>query len=312
MGSKTAARKLAIAAGAPVVPGTESAIGNLHDAKKIADRLGYPVLLKASAGGGGKGMRRVDSEADLEAAIRDASSEALRAFRNGEVYLEKLLLEPRHIEIQVLGDRHGHLIHLGERECSIQRRHQKVIEECPSPLMSDYPDLRQRMGEAALRIARAANYNNAGTIEFLVDHDRNFYFLEMNTRLQVEHPVTELVTGLDLVQWQLRIAAGRTADRAAGRRTLVRRGHRVPHLCRRSRPSVLAFAGTDHSLDGARRAGRPPRFGSLSGLGRSTRLRSIAGEASHVGAVARCGDCTIAACALGICDRWHPKQPSAV
>ena len=208
MGSKTAARKLAMAAGAPVVPGTEAAIDNLQSAKATAERLGYPVLLKASAGGGGKGMRRVNAEADLEAAIRDASSEALRAFQNGEVYLEKLVPEPRHIEIQVLGDRHGHLIHLGERECSIQRRHQKVIEECPSPVMADDPELRHRMGEAALRIARAANYHNAGTIEFLVDGDRNFYFLEMNTRLQVEHPVTELVTGLDLVQWQLRIAAG--------------------------------------------------------------------------------------------------------
>src|SRR5258708_2136322 len=210
MGSKTAARALAIAAGAPVVPGTESAIDNLASAKATATGLGYPVLLKASAGGGGKGMRRVDREADLEAAIRDASSEALRAFQNGEVYLEKLVLEPRHIEIQVLGDRHGHLIHLGERECSIQRRHQKVVEECPSPVMAEHPDLRQRMGEAALRIARAANYYNAGTWEFLVDRDRNFYFLEMNTRLQVEHPVTELVTSLDLVQWQLLIASGKT------------------------------------------------------------------------------------------------------
>ncbi len=208
MGSKIGARKLAMAAGAPVVPGTEAAVDNLERAKATARSLGYPVLLKASAGGGGKGMRRVNGEADLEAAIRDASSEALRAFQNGEVYLEKLVLEPRHIEIQVLGDRHGHLIHLGERECSIQRRHQKVIEECPSPVMAEDPELRHRMGEAALRIARAANYHNAGTIEFLVDGDRNFYFLEMNTRLQVEHPVTELVTGLDLVQWQLRIAAG--------------------------------------------------------------------------------------------------------
>jgi acetyl-CoA carboxylase, biotin carboxylase subunit len=208
MGSKTAARRLAIAAGAPVVPGTEAAIHDLEDAKKAAGALGYPVLLKASAGGGGKGMRRVDREGDLEAAIRDASSEAAHAFHNGEVYLEKLVLEPRHIEIQVLGDRHGHMIHLGERECSIQRRHQKVIEECPSPLMTEYPELRERMGEAALRIARAAGYYNAGTIEFLVDRECNFYFLEMNTRLQVEHPVTEVVTGLDLVQWQLRIAAG--------------------------------------------------------------------------------------------------------
>jgi len=208
MGSKTEARKLAIAAGAPVVPGTESAVSDLGEARNIADGLGYPVLLKAAAGGGGKGMRRVDREADLEAAIRDASSEARRAFGSDEVYLEKLVLEPRHIEIQVLGDQHGHLIHLGERECSIQRRHQKVIEECPSPVMAEFPELRARMGEAALKIARAAEYSNAGTIEFLVDHDHNFHFLEMNTRLQVEHPVTELVTGIDLVQWQLRIAAG--------------------------------------------------------------------------------------------------------
>jgi acetyl-CoA carboxylase biotin carboxylase subunit len=208
MGSKTAARQLAIAAGAPVVPGTESAIVDLEEAKHTAARLGYPVLLKASAGGGGKGMRRVDREQDLEAAIRDATSEALGSFGNGEVYLEKVVVEPRHIEIQVLGDRHGHLIHLGERECTIQRRHQKVIEECPSPVMAEHPELRERMAAAALNIARTANYYNAGTMEFLVDRDRNFYFLEMNARLQVEHPVTELVTGLDLVQWQLRIAAG--------------------------------------------------------------------------------------------------------
>src|ERR1019366_22579 len=208
MGSKTSARQVAMAVGAPVVPGTEQAIRNLDDARETARTLGYPVLLKAAAGGGGKGMRRVDRQGDLAAAIRDASSEALRAFRSDEVYLEKLIIEPRHIEIQVLGDHHGHMIHLGERECSIQRRHQKVIEECPSPLITAYPELREKMGEAALKIARAAGYANAGTMEFLVDRDRNFYFLEMNTRLQVEHPVTELVTELDLVQWQLRIAAG--------------------------------------------------------------------------------------------------------
>jgi acetyl-CoA carboxylase biotin carboxylase subunit len=208
MGSKTAARRLAISAGAPVVPGTETAVETFAEARLIAASLGYPVLLKAAAGGGGKGMRRVDREADLEAALRDAASEALRAFRNAEVYLEKVVVEPRHIEIQILGDQHGHLIHLGERECSLQRRHQKVVEECPSPVMRDYPELREKMGAAALKIARSAGYYNAGTMEFLVDRDRNFYFLEMNTRLQVEHPVTELVTGFDLVQWQLKIAAG--------------------------------------------------------------------------------------------------------
>ncbi len=212
MGSKTAARSMAIAAGAPVVPGTEQPLTNPAGGREVARRLGYPVLIKAAAGGGGKGMRRVDREEDLESSIRDAASEALRAFRNDEVYIEKLVVEPRHIEIQVLGDHHGQMIHLGERECSIQRRHQKVIEECPSPIMT--PELRERMGEAALKVARAAGYANAGTVEFLVDRDRNFYFLEMNTRLQVEHPVTELVTGLDLVDWQLRIAAGeRLSDR---------------------------------------------------------------------------------------------------
>ena len=208
MGSKTAARQIAIAAGAPVVPGTEAAIRSVEQARATAQSLGYPVLLKAAAGGGGKGMRRVDREEDLESAIRDASSEAAHAFRNDEVYLEKLVVEPRHVEIQILGDQHGNVIHLGERECSIQRRHQKVIEECPSPLIAIDPDRRDRMGAAAAKIARAAGYANAGTLEFLVDRDRNFSFLEMNTRLQVEHPVTELVTGLDLVQWQLKIAAG--------------------------------------------------------------------------------------------------------
>jgi acetyl-CoA carboxylase biotin carboxylase subunit len=208
LGSKTAARQLAIAAGTPVVPGTEHALSNWEEARSAVNALGYPVLLKASAGGGGKGMRRVDHESELKAALRDAASEAGRAFGNSEVYIEKLVEEPRHIEIQILGDHYGHLIHLGERECSIQRRHQKVIEECPSPLMASHPGLRERMGQAAVRVASAAGYANAGTVEFLVDRDANFYFLEVNTRLQVEHPATELVTGLDLVEWQLKIAAG--------------------------------------------------------------------------------------------------------
>ena len=208
MGSKTAARSIAIAVGAPVVPGTEQGIRDYEDARRKATEIGYPVLLKAAAGGGGKGMRRVDSEGELQAAMRDASSEAERAFGSGEVYLEKLIDRPRHIEIQVLGDEHGRLIHLGERECSIQRRHQKVIEESPSPLVVRNPELRERIGQAALRIASAVNYANAGTMEFLADQEGNFYFLEMNTRLQVEHPVTEWVTGIDLVRWQIRIAAG--------------------------------------------------------------------------------------------------------
>ncbi|HJZ96299.1 MAG TPA: acetyl-CoA carboxylase biotin carboxylase subunit [Candidatus Solibacter sp.] len=207
MGSKTAARRTAIAGGTPVVPGIDHGV-NVDELRAFGAKHGYPILLKAVSGGGGKGMRRVAREADLEAALRDASSEAERAFRNGEVYVEKLIERGRHIEIQVLGDRHGNMVHLGERECSIQRRHQKVIEECPSPLIAQHPELRAAMGEAAVRAARAAGYYNAGTVEFLVDPDRNFYFLEMNTRLQVEHPVTELVTGLDLVRLQIEIAAG--------------------------------------------------------------------------------------------------------
>jgi len=208
MGSKTSARQLAREAGVPVVPGTERSAASLAEAKSIASECGYPVMLKAAAGGGGMGMRRVDTEAELEPALRDASSEAERAFGSSEIYLEKLIENPRHIEIQILGDQHGAMISLGERECSLQRRRQKVMEECPSPLVAAHPEMRRQMGEAAIRAARAAGYYNAGTVEFLVDAYRNFYFLEMNTRLQVEHPVTELVTGLDLVKLQIHIAAG--------------------------------------------------------------------------------------------------------
>ncbi len=208
MGSKTGARKIASEAGAPIVPGTAEGLTDPTEALAFARTAGFPVMLKAVAGGGGKGMRRIDREADFEAGFRDASSEALRAFRDPAIYVEKLIEHPRHIEIQLIGDRHGNMVHLGERECSIQRRHQKVIEECPSPLVALHPEMREQMGAAAIRAARAAGYYNAGTVEFLVDADRKFYFLEMNTRLQVEHPVTELVTGLDLVRLQVEIAAG--------------------------------------------------------------------------------------------------------
>ena len=207
MGSKTAARRNAIQAGTPVVPGTP-AVASLEELKAFGASCGYPILLKAVAGGGGKGMRIVERAPELEAAARDAASEAERSFGNSEIYAEKLIARPRHIEIQVLGDRHGNLVHLGERECSLQRRHQKVVEEAPSPLVAMHPEMRQAMGEAALRAARSVCYYNAGTVEFLVDEERRFYFLEMNTRLQVEHPVTELVTGLDLVKLQVEIAMG--------------------------------------------------------------------------------------------------------
>ncbi|HEV2643128.1 MAG TPA: biotin carboxylase N-terminal domain-containing protein, partial [Candidatus Elarobacter sp.] len=206
MGSKTAARTLAVAHQVPVVPGTTESIPTAARAAEIASEFGYPVLLKAAAGGGGKGMRVVRAPADLASSFDAARREAQNAFGDDAVYLEKYIEGPRHVEIQVLGDMHGTMLHLGERECSVQRRHQKMIEEAPSVAVSDA--LRAEMGETAVRAARAAGYVNAGTCEFLLDGDGRYYFLEMNTRLQVEHPVTELVTGIDLVQWQLRIASG--------------------------------------------------------------------------------------------------------
>jgi acetyl/propionyl-CoA carboxylase alpha subunit len=206
MGDKTSARTLARDLGVPMVPGTLEPIRSDDDARARAREVGYPVMLKAAMGGGGKGMRLVRAEAELADALRAARSEAGAAFGDAAVYLERAVSEPRHIEIQVLADAHGAVVHLGERECSIQRRHQKLVEESPSTCVD--ATLRARMGEAACRVARAAGYVNAGTVEFLVDADRHFYFLEMNTRLQVEHPVTEMVTGIDLVREQLRIAAG--------------------------------------------------------------------------------------------------------
>ena len=208
MGGKISARKIAIEAGVPVVPGTTEPLASFADAKTVAGEMGYPVMLKASAGGGGKGMRLVADESELKSALETAQSEAKASFGDDAVYIEKAVVRPRHIEIQVFSDAHGNHMHLGERECSIQRRHQKVIEEAPSPINS--AELRQAMGECAVKVARAVNYVGAGTVEFLVsDVDRSFYFLEMNTRLQVEHPVTELVTGIDLVREQINVAAGK-------------------------------------------------------------------------------------------------------
>ena len=210
MGNKTEARRLAISAGVPVVPGTTEALRDVDDAMTTASLFGYPVLLKAAAGGGGKGMRIVRRESELEGALSSAQREAKNAFGDDAVYVEKYIEGPRHVEVQVLADAHGRTISLGERECSIQRRHQKMIEEAPSVAVT--PELRRRMGETAVAAARAAGYVNAGTCEFLLARDGSFYFLEMNTRLQVEHPVTEYVTGIDLVQWQIRIAAGERLD----------------------------------------------------------------------------------------------------
>ncbi|MBO0428916.1 acetyl-CoA carboxylase biotin carboxylase subunit [Vagococcus fluvialis] len=206
MGNKINARKLMIEARVPVIPGSEGEISTLKEAKTIADEVGYPIMLKAAAGGGGKGIRKVLEESELEKQFQSAQQEALAAFGNGQMYIEKVIYPARHIEVQILGDHYGNIIHLGERDCSLQRSNQKVLEEAPAFGLSN--ELREMMGEAALKAAQAVNYENAGTIEFLVDLDNNFYFMEMNTRIQVEHPVTEMVTGVDIVKWQLKIAAG--------------------------------------------------------------------------------------------------------
>ncbi len=206
MGSKLAAKAAARANNIPLVPGTDYSITDPKEAKKVAADVGFPILIKASAGGGGKGMRIVDNEAAFDEMLNMAISEATSAFGDGSVFLERFVTSPRHIEIQVLGDQHGNIVHLFERECSIQRRHQKVVEEAPSSVLT--PEIRKEMGLCAVKIAKACNYTGAGTVEFLLDENKNFYFLEMNTRLQVEHPVTELITGLDLVKEQIKVAQG--------------------------------------------------------------------------------------------------------
>ncbi|PZP43993.1 MAG: acetyl-CoA carboxylase biotin carboxylase subunit, partial [Pseudopedobacter saltans] len=212
MGDKITAKDTMIKAGVPCIPGSEGLISSVEEAKSLAKKIGYPIILKATAGGGGKGMREVWKEEDLEINLETAQREALAAFNNGGVYMEKFVEEPRHIEIQVAGDQYGNASHLSERDCSIQRRHQKLVEESPSPFMT--PELREKMGEAAIKAVTAINYEGVGTLEFLVDKHRNFYFMEMNTRIQVEHCVTEEVTGFDLIKEQIKIAAG---DKISGK-----------------------------------------------------------------------------------------------
>lgn len=210
LGDKAAAKETMSAAGVPVIPGSKGAVKNIDEAKKIAEECGYPVLVKASAGGGGRGIRRVDSPDDLESQIIAAQQEAKNFFGDDTVYIEKFLVNPHHVEIQIMADKMGNVIYLGERDCSMQRRNQKILEECPSPIVS--PELRKKMGEAAVTAAKECGYYNAGTIEFLVDENRDFYFMEMNTRIQVEHPITEEVTGFDIVKAQIETAAGMPLD----------------------------------------------------------------------------------------------------
>ncbi len=206
MGNKANAKIAMIKAGVPVVTGSDGVVTDIDEAKKISAEIGYPVLVKASAGGGGRGIRRADSEEELEGAITAAKQEAKQFFGNDDIYIEKFIVNPRHVEIQIIADEQGNAVHLGERDCSCQRRNQKVLEESPSPIMT--PELREKMGQAALRAAKVYGYYNAGTVEFLVDKDKNFYFMEMNARIQVEHPVTEMVTGVDLIKEQIRVAMG--------------------------------------------------------------------------------------------------------
>jgi acetyl-CoA carboxylase biotin carboxylase subunit len=221
MGSKIKARQNMKKANVPFVPGTDSGLKSAAEALEVAEAIGYPVMLKASAGGGGKGMRMVSNSSELAGALESAQSEAQRSFGDSEVYVEKFIESPRHVEMQIFGDTQGNVIYLAERECSVQRRHQKVLEEAPCSFVD--PDMRRRMGEVAVQVGKAANYYNAGTVEFLVDAKKNFYFLEMNTRLQVEHPVTEMVTGIDLVQLQISVAAGQPLP--LKQEDIVLRGH---------------------------------------------------------------------------------------
>ena len=255
MGDKIAAKETAKRLGIPVVPGSAGAVTEDAQALKIANEMGFPVLVKAAAGGGGRGMKVARSVADLSLALSTARSEAKAAFGDDAVYIEKYLQKPRHIEVQVLGDGHGNAIHLGERDCSLQRRHQKVLEEAPSPALNAAQ--RMTIGETVAKAMRELKYRGAGTVEFLYE-DGEFYFIEMNTRLQVEHPVTEAITGLDLVLEQIRIAVGRAAVAEAGGRHVLRPRHRVPHQCRE--PAHLpALARPDHLLASARRPRRARR-----------------------------------------------------
>lgn len=223
MGDKLAARRIAKQAGLPIIPGSTKPLDSLKDTKRIIEKIGYPIMIKATAGGGGKGMRIVWSSDELERSLEIAAAEANAAFKNPSLYIERYLHEPKHIEIQIVADKYGNIIHLGERECSIQHRHQKLIEESPSPAVDER--LRTKMGECAVKLAKAVKYNNLGTIEFLLAKDKNFYFIEMNTRIQVEHPITELTTGIDLVKEQIRLAAGEKLQ--FSKKNIKLRGHAI-------------------------------------------------------------------------------------
>jgi acetyl-CoA carboxylase biotin carboxylase subunit len=321
MGSKTAAREAAMNAGVPVVPGSDIFIDTVPEATLVAaaSQVGFPLLVKAVAGGGGKGMRAVDGPDDLLGAVRTARSEAGAAFGDTAVYFERRMLKPRHVEIQLLGDRHATIVPFVERECSIQRRHQKVVEESPSSVVT--PELRERIAAAAAAVAKTVGYQSAGTIEFLLDEDASFYFLEMNTRLQVEHPVTEMVTGIDLVQWQIRIALGERLNISASR-ALAPRGHAIECRIYAEDPD-LGFMPSPGLIRGLRPASGPGiRDDGGVGVGYSVPVfydsliaKLIAWAESREAAIARMARALGEYQVLGIPTtipffRWLMEQPS--
>ena len=284
MGDKIESKKAAAAAHVSTVPGHLGVIDDDDEAMEIAEQIGYPVMIKASAGGGGKGMRIAYSKAEVAEGFARSRSEAKSSFGDDRMFIEKFITDPRHIEIQVLGDKHGHVIYLGERECSIQRRNQKVIEEAPSPLLD--AATRKKMGEQAVALAKAVGYDSAGTVEFVAGQDKSFYFLEMNTRLQVEHPVTELITGIDLVEQMIRSAAGEKLVAQAERREAQRLGGGKPRLCRRPVPQIPALDRAAHALSPAGGAQRQRRHAAqrhrrLRGRRDFDLLRSDDRQAGH-------------------------------
>ncbi len=294
MGDKIESKKLAKAAGVNTVPGSEDAIDTTEEALKVSNEIGYPVMMKASAGGGGKGMRLAWNDKDVEEGFEATKREGLNSFGDDRVFIEKFIEDPRHIEIQVLGDKHGKVLYLNERECSIQRRHQKVVEEAPSPFVT--PEMRRKMGEQAVALSQAVGYHSAGTVELIVSGadptGESFYFLEMNTRLQVEHPVTEAITGIDLVEYMIRVAAGEKLPMTPGRYRHRRLVHRNAYLCRRSlsrlpaqhrATGALRYAGGAVVRRIARRRWRPRGFRRAGGRRGLDLLRSDDRQAHHMG-----------------------------
>ena len=275
MGEKDQARREMAAAGVPVVPGSQGIVADEAMALAEATRIKYPVILKASAGGGGRGMRVVRNAAELPGAFATARNEAQQAFGIPDLYLEKFIERPRHIEVQVLGDKHGRVMHLGERECSIQRRHQKLIEESPSPAVD--AKLRAELGARVVAALEDVGYSSAGTVEFLMDEDGSIYFIEMNARIQVEHPVTEMVTGVDLIKSQIRLATGEKLGRRGGEAGIARACHRVPHQCRGSR-NVHPIGRAHHRVSHAGRSGNSRRYGGPRRCHYSALLRFAGGQ----------------------------------